>query len=86
MLFFDNTNSFLKLKSVLDELGFEGFYNENISRKPQRINYGTRKGLVHFSGVQDAGDKYTYKDDKRYTVGINSQVTPEAGVDLLLQW
>lgn len=85
MSLFDNTVGFSQLKSMLDSIGFESFYREHLRSIVQSINYGVRKGEVNFGGLADAGEQYNYKQDERYTVGINSKVKPAKGVELLLQ-
>ncbi|MDD2658059.1 MAG: hypothetical protein PHY54_00045 [Methylococcales bacterium] len=67
-------NSYNDLANLLKSLDFIKFYNEKIRKRNYVVNYGNRKGKLEFESVISAAEKYNYKANVMYTVGIDKQL------------
>ena len=60
--------------SLLQGIGFDDFYQNEISNRNYRIDYGSRKGALEFISVKDAAKQYTYDSTDKYMVKIDQQL------------
>ncbi len=65
--------SYSELVKTLDDIKFNQFYLDNISKKKYSLNYGARKGARNFSNVKDVAEQFDYDSDSRYLVNIHQQ-------------
>ena len=59
---------------ILNDIGLNKFYRENLSNKRYTINYGPKKGVFNFNGILDAGNNYNYKPNSLCDIHIDKQL------------
>ena len=62
-----------QLEQILDELKFANFYTQQFRSTQYKINYGPRKGIREFSGVEGAGNGYIYESGGPHDELIDNQ-------------
>lgn len=66
--------SYNQLVDTLDSLDFRDFYINRVQNFNYQINFGARKGILHFDSIRSAAAQYAYDISGKYKINIDHQL------------